>query len=256
MASLTTGGSNVDVSLLYEINGLARHAPGGIDRAVGLLGEYGILLALVLLVLWCWRGARRQDEATAVESFAALVWAPLAAGIALLLNVPLREFVGRPRPFHEHAGLEVLQPGLGQGLGQGPGQGPGQGLGSADFSFVSDHATLAMALGVGLFIANRKFGFIGIGLAFLEGASRLYLGVHYPTDVIGGYALGTAVVLLLAPLAMALLTPVVRAVARSPRAGRLVRAKERVVACPVGLAPAASTPTPPSALTQESDLAA
>lgn len=234
----------MDVSLLYEINGLARHAPSGLDRAVGLIGEYGIPLALVLLVLWCWRGARRQDEATAVESFAALVWAPLAAAAALLLNIPLREFVGRPRPFHQHAGLEVLEPGLGQGLGR------------AEFSFVSDHATLAMALGVGLFIANRKFGYIGIGLALLEGACRVYLGVHYPTDVIGGFALGTAVVLLLAPLAMAVLTPVVRAVARSPRAGRLVRAKDRVVARSVGLAQAAGTPTPPSARTHESDLAA
>ncbi|MCX4542814.1 phosphatase PAP2 family protein [Streptomyces sp. NBC_01565] len=234
MAGLTTGGPNVDVSLLYGINGLSRHAPTGLGRALGLIGEYGILLALVLLVLWCWRGARRQDEATAVESFAALVWAPLGAGIALLVNVPLRGFVGRPRPFRQHAGLEVLEPGLS----------------TTDFSFVSDHATLAMALGVGLFIANRRLGFIGIGLALLEGVCRVYMGVHYPTDVIGGLALGTAVVLLLAPAAMALLTPAVRAVARSPRAGRLVRAKDRVLAQPVGLAP---TP-PPGA--HQSDLAA
>ncbi|MFE3609931.1 phosphatase PAP2 family protein [Streptomyces goshikiensis] len=234
MAGLTTGGPNVDVSLLYAINGLSRHVPNGLGRALGLVGEYGILLALVLLVLWCWRGARRQDETTAAESFAALVWAPLGAGIALLVNVPLRGFVGRPRPFVQHTGLEVLEPGLS----------------TTDFSFVSDHSTLAMALGVGLFIANRRLGFIGIGLALLEGLSRVYMGVHYPTDVIGGYALGTAVVLLFAPLAMALLTPVVRAVARSPRAGRLVRAKDRPLAQPVGLAP-----TPPAA-PREPDLAA
>lgn len=74
MAGLTTGGPNVDVSLLYDINGLARHAPAGVDRAVALVGSYGIPLALVLLFLWCWHGTRRQDEATAAESFAALVW--------------------------------------------------------------------------------------------------------------------------------------------------------------------------------------
>ncbi|MGW2982674.1 phosphatase PAP2 family protein [Streptomyces goshikiensis] len=234
MAGLTTGGPNVDVSLLYAINGLSRQVPNGLGRALGLISEYGILLALVLLVLWCWRGARRQDETTAAESFAALVWAPLGAGIALLVNVPLRGFVGRPRPFVQHTGLEVLEPGLS----------------TTDFSFVSDHSTLAMALGVGLFIANRRLGFIGIGLALLEGLSRVYMGVHYPTDVIGGFALGTAVVLLFAPLAMALLTPVVRAVARSPRAGRLVRAKDRPLAQPVGLA------TPPPAAPRERDLAA
>ncbi|MCX5376974.1 phosphatase PAP2 family protein [Streptomyces sp. NBC_00091] len=221
MAGLTTGGPNVDVSLLYGINGLARRAPDWFDHAVALAGGYGLPLAMVLLVLWCWRGARRQDEATAVESFAALVWAPLAAAVALLVNVPLREFVARPRPFLQHEGLEVLG---------------GSGAQNAGFSFVSDHATLAMALGVGVFLANRRLGLVGIGLALAEGLCRIYLGVHYPTDVIGGFALGTAVVLLLAPLAMAALTPLVRTVARMPRAGSLVRARERVVARPVELA--------------------
>ncbi|MET9856766.1 phosphatase PAP2 family protein [Streptomyces sp. NPDC006450] len=237
MAGLTTGGPNVDVSLLYEINGLARQAPGWLDRTVAVLGEYGILLTLVLLVLWCWRGARRQDEPAAVESFAALVWAPLAAGAALLLNVPLREFVGRPRPAAQHGGVEVLD--------------PGAGIDPGAFSFVSDHTTLAMALGVGLFVAHRGLGSLGIGLALLEGFTRVYMGLHYPTDVIGGLALGTAVVLLLAPLAMALLTPAVRAVARSPRLGVLVRSRDRVVARPVDLAA-----TPPAGRGHESDLAA
>uniref|UniRef100_A0AAU2JT01 Phosphatase PAP2 family protein n=1 Tax=Streptomyces sp. NBC_00049 TaxID=2903617 RepID=A0AAU2JT01_9ACTN len=242
MAGLTTGGPNVDVSLLYEINGAARQAPGWLDRAVTLAGEYGILLALVLLVLWCWRSARRQDDAQAVESCAALVWAPLAAGLALLVNVPLREFVGRPRPFRAHEGLQVLDNGFGPEVL------------NSEFSFVSDHTTLAMALGVGLFVAHRKAGIVGIGLALAEGLCRVYMGVHYPTDVIGGLALGTAVVLVLAPLAMALLTPVVRAVARSPRTGRLVRAKSRALPRPVDLT---QPQTPPAGQrTHERDLAA
>jgi undecaprenyl-diphosphatase len=47
--------------------------------------------------------------------------------------------------------------------------------------------------------------------------------VHYPTDVIGGFALGTAVALLLSPVAMALLTPVLKAVEGSAWGGWLVR---------------------------------
>ncbi|MFJ7159343.1 phosphatase PAP2 family protein [Streptomyces sp. NPDC101118] len=234
MAELATGGPNPDVSLLYRVNGIAQDAPDWFDRAVGLAGEYGLVLALVLLVLWCWRGARRRGDAESVESFAALVWAPLAAGIALLVNVPLRGFVGRPRPFEQHEGLEVLA------------------AGKTDFSFVSDHATLAMALGVGLFVANRRIGLVGIGLALVEGLTRVYMGVHYPTDVVGGYALGTAVVLLLAPLAMALLTPVVRAVARSPRTGWIVRSRRACAPRPVELAQAQGA----EEFTQESDLAA
>ncbi|MER7149491.1 phosphatase PAP2 family protein, partial [Streptomyces lydicus] len=136
---------------------------------------------------------------------AGLVWAPLAAGIALLANIPIRAFVERPRPFKDHAGLTVLIPG------------------KSDFSFVSDHATLTMAVGVGLFIASRKYGVLGILLALAEGFCRVYMGVHYPTDVVGGFALGTAVALLLAPLAQALLVPLMTAIGRSKLAW-LVRA--------------------------------
>ncbi|MET9384723.1 phosphatase PAP2 family protein [Streptomyces sp. NPDC002928] len=205
MAGLAESGSNPDVDLLYDINGLAKDAPHWFDRVVEFVGEYGLLLAMVLLVLWCWWTVRRRGGDEAATSVAALVWAPLAAGIAVLVNVPIRGFVERPRPFRDHQGLDVLVPG------------------KTDYSFVSDHATLTMAMGVALFVANRRFGLVGIGLALLEGFCRVYMGVHYPTDVIGGFALGTAVALLLSPLAMLMLTPVMKAVERSPHAGRLIR---------------------------------
>jgi undecaprenyl-diphosphatase len=53
------------------------------------------------------------------------------------------------------------------------------------------------------------------------------MGVHYPTDVVGGFALGTAVALLLSPLAMALLAPLMKAVERSPKGAWIVRARGR-----------------------------
>ncbi|WP_371653883.1 MULTISPECIES: phosphatase PAP2 family protein [unclassified Streptomyces] len=208
MAGLALDGSNPDVSLLYDINGLAASAPTWFDRVMEFVGEYGILLALVLVVLWCWWSLRRsEDRESAPASLAALVWAPLGAGIALLVNIPIRGFVERPRPFVSHKGLDVLVDG------------------KTDYSFVSDHATMSMAIGAGLFVAHRKFGLLAIGLALAEGFCRVYMGVHYPTDVVGGFALGTAVTLLLAPLALMLLTPLVSTVARSPRLGRLVRSR-------------------------------
>ncbi|MFI0165152.1 phosphatase PAP2 family protein [Streptomyces sp. NPDC017095] len=234
MAVLAESGSNPDVDLLYDINGLAKDAPHGFDRVMEFVGEYGLLLALVLLILWCWWTVRRRGGEDAVSSVAALVWAPLAAGLAVLVNVPIRGFVERPRPFVDHEGLDVLV------------------SGKNDFSFVSDHATLTMALGVGLFVAHRRFGLAGIGLALLEGFCRVYMGVHYPTDVVGGFALGTAVVLLLSPPAMALLTPLVRAVERSPRLGRLVRRRPAAGTGPDALLPGTRTPVE----NEERDLAA
>ena len=213
MAGLALDGSNPDVSLLYDINGLAKSSPAWFDRVMEFVGEYGIMLGMVLVALWCWWSVRRRGTAEdSVTAVAGIVWAPLAAGIALLINIPIRGFVERPRPFNDHDGLEVLV------------------AGKTDFSFVSDHATMAMAIAVGLFVANRKFGFAALALALVEGLCRVYMGVHYPTDVIGGFALGTAVALLLAPLAMALLTPLVTAVSRSGRVGRLVRSSRPVAA--------------------------
>ncbi|MFF8727821.1 phosphatase PAP2 family protein [Streptomyces sp. NPDC015171] len=234
MAVLAESGSNPDVELLYDINGLAKDAPGWFDRVMEFVGEYGLLLAMVLLVLWCWWSVRRRGGEEAAPSVAALVWAPLAAGLAVLVNVPIRGFVERPRPFNDHQGLDVLV------------------SGKTDFSFVSDHATITMALGVGLFVAHRRFGLAGIGLALLEGFCRVYMGVHYPTDVIGGFALGTAVVLLLSPPAAALLTPLMRAVERSPRAGRLIRRGAPAGSGPDALLPSARKPME----TEERDLAA
>jgi undecaprenyl-diphosphatase len=191
-------GSNPDVSLLYDINGIAADAPGWADRIVEFVGEYGIMLGLVLVGIWCWwRGRSRGTAEDSVASAVAMVWAPFAAGIALLVNIPIRGFVERPRPFLEHKGLEVLAPG------------------KTDFSFVSDHSTIAMALAIGIFMAHRKLGLVALALAVAEGFCRVYMGVHYPSDVVGGFALGTSVALLLAPLAMMALTPLVSAVSRA-----------------------------------------
>ncbi|MEW2048433.1 phosphatase PAP2 family protein [Streptomyces sp. NPDC051445] len=236
MAGLAESGSNPDVDLLYDINGLAKDAPHWLDRIVEFVGEYGLLLAMVLLIVWCWWGVRRRPGGAeeAASSVAALVWAPLAAAVAVLVNVPIRGFVERPRPFRDHQGLEVLV------------------SGKTDYSFVSDHATLTMAMAVGLFVANRRFGLVGIGIALLEGFCRIYMGVHYPTDVVGGFALGTAVALLLSPIASMLLTPVLKAVDRSPRAGWLVRGR----AARVGERDAFMTGARVEATAEERDLAA
>ncbi|MFD3558963.1 MULTISPECIES: phosphatase PAP2 family protein [unclassified Streptomyces] len=233
LSALGASGSNPDVGLLYDINGLAKDAPGWFDSAMAFVGEYGLLLALVLLTLWCWWGVRKRDSLDdAASSVASVVWAPLAAGIAVLVNVPIRSFVERPRPFTDHDGLDVLVDG------------------KSDFSFVSDHATLAMAIGAGLFVAHRKFGLIGLGLAVLEGFCRVFMGVHYPTDVVGGFALGTAVALLLSPLASALLTPLARAVGRTARLRWLVWS-------PSSASPARETVEIPEAReSEERDLAA
>lgn len=201
-------GGDIDWSLTSTINGLARDLPQAVDSVLGFLGEYGVPLASVLVLLGAWLQARRRPDAA--ESVAGVLWAGLAAGVALILNVPVRALVERPRPFVSHPGqLDLLMDHQANG------------------SFASDHATFTMALAVGLLLVNRRYGMIALGLAGFEGLLRVFMGVHYPTDVVGGFALGTATTLLLAPIAMAVLAPLVHALTRSSLAP-LVRSERRV----------------------------
>jgi undecaprenyl-diphosphatase len=205
MAQVADDSANPDVSLLRSINDLAKQAPRGVDRAVEFAGEYGLVALSALLAGWCWwRLARRSPDAPA--AVAGVAWACLAAGLAALLNIPVRALVRRPRPSVDHDGLDVLAPG------------------HHTMAFVSDHAAITAAVAVGLFMVNRRIGVAAIAVALAEGFTRVYLGTHYPTDVVGGFALGAATALLLAPPALALLTALARKVAGG-RAAALVLAR-------------------------------
>ena len=229
-------GGDIDWSLTSTINGLARDLPHGIDTALGFLGEYGVPLGSVLVLFGAWLSARRRPDAA--ESVAAVLWAGLAAGVALILNVPVRALVERPRPFVSHPGqLDLLMDHQANG------------------SFASDHATFTMALAVGLILVNRRFGMIALGLAGFEGLLRVFMGVHYPTDVIGGFALGTATTLLLAPIAMAVLAPFVHAVGRTSLAP-LVQSPRRIRRTRVPAEPARPLPGTPGNPDTPDELAA
>ena len=110
--------------------------------------------------------------------FKSLRKAGILMGISLLLefllnNLIIKNLFARIRPYEVIDGLILL-------VGKAP-----------DYSFPSGHTGSAFALAVVIFmVMDRKYGIIALILASLMGFSRLYVGIHYPSDVLGGVILG------------------------------------------------------------------
>jgi membrane-associated phospholipid phosphatase len=63
-------------------------------------------------------------------------------------------------------------------------------------SFPSDHASLFFALATLIWISDRRLGLFALFWAAITSSTRIYLGYHYPTDILGGAALGIFMVIL------------------------------------------------------------
>lgn len=120
-------------------------------------GWFWILCAVVLLAI----------PKTRKTGYAAVL--SLIFGV-IVTNLLLKNIVARPRPFAE---IEALIPLIAK---------------PTDFSFPSGHTTASFAVAlVMLRMLPKKIGIPAVVLAALVAFSRLYLGVHYPTDVLVGF---------------------------------------------------------------------
>jgi undecaprenyl-diphosphatase len=68
---------------------------------------------------------------------------------------------------------------------------------AADPGFPSDHATAAFAIATAIFLRKRGWGIAALVAATVLSVGRVALGVHYPSDVVAGAALGSAAALVL-----------------------------------------------------------
>jgi undecaprenyl-diphosphatase len=164
----------VDYSLFKDVNGLSGSQP--FDAVFKFAANdliYVIVAIVALTFLLPWRSRRVERRRGAVS-------ATVAAGIALLLVVPISSLVDRARPFVAHPGVaHRLIPH------------------ASDAGFPSDHATGAFAIATAMLLVDPLLGGLLLVLAVIVIFARVYVGVHYPGDVLAGAALGAIVALLL-----------------------------------------------------------
>ncbi|MCC8026876.1 MAG: phosphatase PAP2 family protein [Clostridium sp.] len=105
----------------------------------------------------------------------------LSMGIgAIIGNVMLKNIAARPRPCWIDPSVPLLI--------RNP----------EDFSFPSGHSLASFAGGVSIFLFDKKWGLPAVMLAMLIAFSRMYLFVHFPTDVLAGAVIGTLTACLVA----------------------------------------------------------
>jgi len=162
----------LDTQLLLAVN--RAHAPW-LDAFMVLASDRLVWFpAYALLLAWLIYVFRRR---------AVLLVPLLVLAVALADSVTSRlfkPFFARPRPCHDARVFPYLH--LPDGCG-------------GQFGFLSSHAANSVALAVFLFILlpAGRYRTLKIGVvcwAFLLSYSRVYLGAHYPTDVLGGALIG------------------------------------------------------------------
>lgn len=146
------------------------------------LGDDGILWIGLLVILLCIPKTRK----TALLGAASLLLT------FIITNLCLKPFIARVRPYEVIEGLtRIIEK-------------------QSDRSFPSGHTANSMAVGVMLWMISQKYeklgdkklyfpkaaGWFFLILSILIGLSRLYVGVHYPTDVLGGALIAIADVMI------------------------------------------------------------
>ncbi|KOV84103.1 membrane protein [Streptomyces sp. NRRL WC-3618] len=167
-------GSSIDGSAYLDVVRLARHAPGWLNGAVSLWSTYGLAVFAVLAGVGWWF-ARRVGSAAAVTALAVPVVVVAAYGVDAVVKLLVRE--DRPCQNLRVRTLEAC---------------PAPG----DWSFPSNHATIAASAAVALFFVSRRLGAGAAVAALAMAVSRVWVGAHYPHDVVAGVLVGGLVALL------------------------------------------------------------
>ncbi|WP_329240342.1 phosphatase PAP2 family protein [Actinoallomurus sp. NBC_01490] len=169
---LALNGPSIDGTWYRGMTGFAQRTPW-LQPLMTAYTTVGVLLLCALLVLAWWNARRRGDLA----AITAVAWAGVGTLVCVAVATALKQVFAEGRPCLAIAHVTTVQP------CPGP----------SDYAFPSNHTALAAALAAGIWLASRRLGLIAAVLALLEGFSRVYLGQHYPHDVLAALALAALI---------------------------------------------------------------
>lgn len=151
---------------LYEICGVF-FTP--FFELISVLGDGGIFLIILSIIFMLFKPTRR---------FGLAILLSIAIG-ALITNLWLKPWICRPRPYTEEGSIfHQLWISMGQHI-------------ESDKSFPSGHTTAAFSAMTAVFwVGNKRVSWTAFIFGLLMGMSRIYLAVHYASDVLGGILVG------------------------------------------------------------------
>jgi undecaprenyl-diphosphatase len=167
-----------DISILHYLNQFSQQSKI-IDSVIQFLSGDHLLKGGVLIAIywWAWFKTKDHNDSTVrIHIVSTLFSSILAIALARLLQLTLPF---RARPMHDDSLHFVLPYG-------------GDPANLDDWSsFPSDHAALFFSLATGLLFISRKLGIFALLYTIvLISLPRIYLGLHYPTDIIAGALIG------------------------------------------------------------------
>jgi membrane-associated phospholipid phosphatase len=156
-----------DESLFFAINGLAGQAPIR-DQFFLHIGVFGTFYVPIALAIGYWIWIDWREAVVGGLSLACVI------GLVDFLGNQVKLLVERVRPCRAFTQALTLEPGGCGGL----------------FSFPSNHAINTAAAAAFLQVLYPRSGWVSWPIVALVGFSRVYVGAHYATDVLGGWVIG------------------------------------------------------------------
>ncbi len=162
----------MELEILHTIQGIRTELLDSIMLVITKLGDIGLLWILtgVLLLAVPAIGNEKKEHVSMRRKMGICMLGALLLNL-ICGNLILKNIFQRPRPFSVDTSVIPL-------------------ITASDYSFPSGHTSSSFAAACAIFLYHKKAGIFAFIVAGMIAFSRMYLFVHYPTDILGGIVLG------------------------------------------------------------------